>query len=143
MQEVKELMKDRYEVMQPYPFSCLPIGYIVTEEVPLVHYQALNKLVSALDYLLEFPKIFRPMKWYEKRTVDTLASIRWFKIIATPSYWIVGDIVPVTDIEYKENTHPPEVKRYIGKYNHTFKLEDVEPATEAQYLQFKKENKIS
>lgn len=89
-----------------------------------------------------FPYNFKLLKWYDERKFEEMVSIKYVKIIRNPGYWVVGDIVPVTNYIFNKIISPFIEKYEIGKGHHAA-IADVEPATVDQYLEFCKINKLS
>lgn len=92
--KIIELLKPRYQVISRYPFTCLPIGYIIDKPTPLVHFQALNNLVTDLEYISEYPKIFNPLYWYEQRSDEVMDSVKYVKRVGN---YKTGEVLKVAD----------------------------------------------
>lgn len=114
----EELLRPRYKVIADYPNSDYEIGQIIINES---------------DYCTRYPAIFKPLAWWQGRTLDEIVSVKFVKIIEYTGYWRVGDIVPVTDYSIIGG----RFIKYQLKYNHEAKPETVEPSTEAEYITFK------
>lgn len=63
----EELMKPRYKVIGDYPFSCLRVGYIITEPIPIINQQALQGGKSEFDFIEKYPDVFKKLEWWEER----------------------------------------------------------------------------
>lgn len=86
-----------------------------------------------------FPNIFRNLKWWEERLLDELMSVKFVRITIYTGYWIVGDVVKVTD--YKIDTKAAKFERYILDDTQSSIPLRCEPATEEEYIEFKNTKK--
>ncbi len=92
-----------------------------------------------------YPHIFRPLKWYELRTMDEMIKIKFIEVVK-PSYYIKGAKVAVTSYEFGNlHTTQPFIKSYriggsvrsqdqqfIG--GHYFTPEECLPANEGKLI---------
>lgn len=126
---------DRYEVIGTYPDTKFEVGHVIE--------------VKSLDMNFDdHPKIFRKLKWYERRVTDfnAMFSIKFCRIVETHGYWRNGDILPVCGYMVDAERRLPvflgfRLKGYSGPENYEFAR--VVPATEEEFLAWKSENKIS
>lgn len=68
----EELLKPRYKVIEDYPFSCLPIGYVVDTDMALIDFQSSHTEVTKMEYLEKFPAIFRRLEWWQDRKPEDM-----------------------------------------------------------------------
>lgn len=138
---VEELLKPRFQVKAYWPDCPFTVGDILVPdfEEPDQYVVEGRGLKSPIlnDSPTRWPHLFKELKWHEHRTLEQLKSIRYMKVIEYEGYWLVGDIVPVRDIEFKNNG-----TLYGFRLNsHLHQVHKVVPATDAEYEAFK--SKIS
>ena len=63
--KAKELMKPRFEVIANYPGSHLAIGKVIDFDYGKTEYDSPNNFEN-------YPAIFRPLNWWEYRTVEEM-----------------------------------------------------------------------
>jgi hypothetical protein len=128
--------KPRYLVISAYP------------EPAKLPWHDLNEVVGSknkdiADFYLTYPSIFKPLAWYEGRTISELLMIRFIEIVK-PSYYVAGDKVKITSFKFDglETLTPAIIGFHIGgtykdgKHSggHTFKLDECKPASEAKLV---------
>ncbi len=80
MENIKDFMTIRYEVIDIYPGTPHKKGDVLTsEDLDIVT-------------LSRYANIFKALKWWECRTVDEIFKIKFVKIIKKAGYYLVGDI---------------------------------------------------
>jgi hypothetical protein len=84
--------------------------------------------VPCVDNPERYPKVFRRMEWWEKRTIDDLITVKFVKVIKYRGYWREGDIVPA--ILKLEGFNP---KGYSLKYDHFQPIFELEPSDEEDF----------
>lgn len=80
-----------------------------------------------------FPDCFRPLAWWEKRTIDEIYSIKYIKVITYVGYHLVGDVLKVT--EYKMSGMMRTTFDSFMVNSHKYTPDTVLPSTEQEYLQ--------
>lgn len=130
---VEELLKPRYEVIADYPNNIFFVGQLIILDCvksgkPCFDFAAFDGMEFYHEsFFNEFPNLFKKMNWWEKRTLDELMSILYVRITVYTGYWVVGDIVKVTD--YKVDTKRKKLEGYILDSTQYSIPERCEPAT--------------
>ncbi len=139
--EILELLKPRYKVIGDYPNNELPLGLIVTNIHDNVWSDGKNyEFTEDESWFKKYPHLFRKLAWYDERTLSELMDINYVRITIYTGYWVVGDVIKVTD--YKIDTKAKKLERYIFDSHSTIPMR-CEPATEKEYIDFKIKAKIS
>lgn len=139
---MKDLLSPRYKVIDDYPGNEIPIDTVLY----------LNKFDNWTDgkyfefkenpaHFDKYPHLFRKLHWAEERLLDDLMSVKFVEITIYTGYWVVGDIVPVSD--YEIDTKNKKLVNYRLGGSQYSKPENCKPATTQQYLDWKIKNKIS
>lgn len=63
------------------------------------------------EFVNRYPDVYGQLKWWEKRSIDQMMSVEYVRITEYTGYWIVGDIVKVTD--YKIDTSKRKFDHFI------------------------------
>jgi hypothetical protein len=128
--QVQELLKPRYKVIADYPASEYPVGYIIESE---------TFSIGDVDHnCYNYPHLFKRLEWWKNRTIEELESVKYVKVIKYRGYWLVGDIVHAK-FEIKSEGRGLYTGYNIGRkpnYGHYQPIEELEPATEEEYLSF-------
>lgn len=78
MKTVEELLRDRYKVIGPYPFSPYNIGDIITVEPDRKYFIASETCRNAYSLpntkLKDMPNIFQPLPWWSDRKVEDMPA---------------------------------------------------------------------
>jgi len=133
---MKNWRANRYEVVGSYPGATLAIGDVIeVEDADVAEYDS-------------HTKVFKKLKWWECMETDfnSLFTVKFCKITRTKGYWRDGDILPVCGYMTDTERRKPVFFGFLLKgYSNPEKYEfdRVEPATEEEFLAWKKENKIS
>lgn len=103
-----------------------------------------NLVFEATDNDLSLPTLspanFRAVHWFEDRKLDDLMSVRFVRITEYTGYWVVGDVVPVSD--YQINTKNRTFELYLMS-GQSSRLEKCEPATKEEYDEWKENERQS
>jgi hypothetical protein len=122
----------RYLVLSLYPGSEYKVNDIVDETK------------GSFD---KYTDVFKPLKWYEGRLYDfnAIFTIKYCRIINSNGYWKNGDILPVAGYICDADIKIPYIKGFIlnGYQKEEYNINKFEPATEEEFLEWKKKNKIS
>lgn len=129
---------ERYKVLVDYPASRYKAGDVIVRD---------NDVPDKQDPR-NFPNVFQKLKWWECMETDfnALFTIKFCKIVRTHGYWRNGDILPVSGyVTDTDRRNPVFVGFFLKGYSgpEKYELDRVEPATEEEFLAWKKENKIS
>lgn len=140
-----KLLNTRYKQLVDYPGCKYKAGDVIDGEIA-------KEASSDKDVTMAiYPHLFKLLKWYEERLSDfnILFSIKFCRIIKSNGYWREGDILPIEG--YKVAADQP-VPAFIGFHlkgygsnpsRDTYSYNQVEPATEAEWMKHKDENKLS
>lgn len=127
----ERLTSSRYIVIDTYPKCEWEIGDIIETDGDQFW----------VDELEKFPKIYKKLSWYEKRSENEMPKyVKYIldnnvKELHKVKEWIHGDIY--TERKNKEG----EITAFIGEHNdYQTSLNGWLPATEKEYLNFIKEN---
>lgn len=123
-QDIQGLLKPRYKVIADYPGNIFKVGHIVSEA------EAEEKFDFPHNLFPVYPNIFKPLAWYEHRTLEQLQAVKYVKVTNYVGYWRVGDIVEARFGLWKD-----EIYGYFLK-NHFHPMPYIEPVTEQEYKQF-------
>lgn len=125
--KVQKLTHSRFEVIEQFPKSSWSIGDIIETDGD-------QYWVNELE---QFPKIYKKLNWYDKRTEDEMpmyVKFVWYDIIDEfhkVKEWIHGHTY--TEQKNKQG----EITAFIGEHNtHQTSLNGWLPATEKEYLEF-------
>ena len=131
----EELVRIRYRVLIDYPDSPFTIGDVLEcceGTYHLSSYSQFNRISSPQ----KFPSVFRAIEWFEYRSIETLKSVTFVKVVTYRGYWLVGDIVPAF-LKLDDQLNPIG---YTLDYNHFQFLTELLPATKEEYDNHKKRN---
>lgn len=132
----EKLLKPRYKVIADYPSNPRSVGFVFE----LVHEQS----IGVFD---NYPHLFKKLAWYEERiwgaefpfylkVVNEYISIPKGAIVEVEKY------VPVPEGDkYMLDKDAAHFWVYLVGHENRFNLFHFEPATETEYLEFKKQNK--
>lgn len=126
----------RYTLIKDYPNCPYKIDEVLY-----------NKAGIKEPNFANYSHLFQPLAWWEKRGLDELTSVRFCRIIKTNGYWREGDILPVIGYDMRTEGPHPIFKGYrLRGYNtnpECYTKQQVEPATEEEFLKWKAINKSS
>lgn len=136
--DTNELLKPRIKMIAPIPlvFSCgIQEGQVWVAEDGFFNLTGAHRIgVNAIE---KYPHLFRKIEWWENRLLDDLEKIKFVKVVKYVGYWIVGDIVPITEFIYKKG----QPIKYQLQYNHHQTVDTIEPASEEQYLEWQRKER--
>ena len=122
--EIEKLMRPRYEVIAPYPFSPYKVGDII-EKIAKLNWQVKQRPVSCLsedDPYAQYPHLFREMEWWEGVAESEMPKYLKNKFSS--------QVLEVDRYHFNESKQAfvyfknREFVEYLGEYS---------PATEAEY----------
>ncbi len=82
---IENLKLPRYKIIADYPNSHYKIDQIIHEA---------DNLEGAMFFkstIHNYPKIFKPLEWWEHRTLDEMMSVEYVRITIYTGYWIISD----------------------------------------------------
>ena len=134
----EEFNKPRYEVIAEYPGMGivghkLRKGDIIEDSGVLAYSPEFNAQPSKYE-MSQYPYLFRRLKWYERRTMEEFASLRFVKFIKD-HYWRVGDVVKVESFMWdlaSLETVKPKIIGFKYRYNES-SFDYIVPATEEEF----------
>lgn len=138
----EDFLSPRYEVLLKWPNSPYKVGEVLSAELYSVKTNELRIKGSDIDPL-RYINHFRPLKWYEHRTIEQLLSIKYMKIVGDKSsYYGKGDIVEVIAMHYNDASFVGGRDNLLFNLKgHFFSPVNLEPATKKEHDEFwKKEN---
>ena len=119
----EELLKPRYKVIADYPHSGLTVGEIISG----IHAETLQ------DHYNEYPHLFKRLEWFEERTLEEM-----------PQYVRFGEFDRAHTIYRLEKPLEEDTNFWVMTTvngEHCYPLTGSYPATEAEYLTFKNQQK--
>lgn len=132
-----QFLYPRFEFTKDYPGAPFSVGDILNAyefEGKIYIDEGRQKI-----YPISYPDNFKKLRWWEHRTIEQLASIKYAKVVsAGPSnYYVKGDIVEVLSFCYNND-------RLVGGKNdilfnlkgHHFTASQLEPATKEEHDKF-------
>jgi hypothetical protein len=127
------LLLDRAIVIDEYPNSSFKRGSII-----------LTDEINEGNYLLEFPNLFRKIKWWEYRTPEQMPT-HVMKTTHNDGYYLEGDYLVVHYWVYDKERSMPNDKCKSNWFavvsNNYINAEKLIPVTIEQYDAANKENK--
>jgi hypothetical protein len=137
---IEKLMQPRYKVMVDYPSSCFFVGDILemNGECAGTNKTESGCFARSIYRPERFSHIFKPLAWWEERTVDDMTQVRFVKVAKYVGYWVVGDVVPVTSFQISDQA---KFEKYVLQYTHPQTPDTVIPATEEQYFEWRKKER--
>jgi hypothetical protein len=144
IQQVDELLCPRFKVIADWPMNInFKVGEIVSNNLWFLFFLGQHEW-----HMKDLPHLFKPLAWWEHRTIEELQSVKFVKVIIYRGYWVVGDIVPVIRFEHGSIGKATPTGYYIGRNytggngGHYQPIFELEPATEAAYLEYQKSKKL-
>lgn len=98
----EELLTPRFKCIGRYPHSQFIIGEIYTDRMCCEILNPDN--IEGCMYVFsgsKYPAIFKPLEWWQERTIEQLKTVKFVKVIEYEGYWRVGDIVEA-EFSYKD-----------------------------------------
>jgi hypothetical protein len=132
---IQDFYKPRYKVIANYPFMLHKTGWVLgtiirlnwKDEETNEPFGIFKKYKWYQEVFDNCPAIFQKLKWHEQRSLDKLMSIQYVRITEYTGYWIVGDVVNVTD--YKIDTKSKKLMHFVLNDTQQSVPEKCEPAT--------------
>lgn len=132
---VEELLQPRYEIINNYPGNIHPIGTILYYDNNRVCFYGNTNSGAVRFYddtdmgFEEFPHLFKPLAWYEKREVSEM-----------PEYVKKGNVVIKISIgkDISESGSAWMVEKSPDGLRHRLQLNKCQPATQSEYEQYQK-----
>lgn len=134
--EKRHFLFQRFELIKDYPNCPFCIGDVL--DAYEFEGSTYIKTGDNKIYPKQFPDNFKSLRWWEHRTIEQLASIKYAKVVSDPSnYYVKGDIVEVLSFCYNND-------RLVGGKNdilfnlkgHHFTASQLEPATKEEHDKF-------
>ncbi len=133
----QELMVNRYEVIADYPDSPFEKGDIYTIKNDCSKTQVENPE--------KYPKIFRKLEWYEKRTIEEMPEyLKIVKVINNKRrngeiFKAVKGALTFHNCGYQNSSYDDD-DEFCSGFDNVI-LSCFEPATEEEYLSYLKDSK--
>lgn len=134
----KEFLDHRFIFIKDYPDSPFVVGEILSG------YESDGKIYLHQKAKLEpkqFLDNFSKLRWWEHRTIEQLKSIKYAKVVSGSNYYVVGDIVEVTEF-YFNNAALVGGRNNIlfNLKGHHFLASQLEPTTKEEHDKFWENN---
>ena len=129
-----DLLAPRFEVIADYPRSAWTVGRIIEGYF-------LNDLLKSEVDMRKYPKIFRPLCWWEKRKPEEVESVKYLKNIKTLA---VHEVVEYSAMFGYMSGVRSEFKSATPEYslNHFYEMRDLwVPATLTDYTTYINQSK--
>lgn len=126
--------KLRYELIRTYPKCNFDVGRILDA------YNFEGKITLDDDKSINpnhYKEHFKKLRWWEHRTIEQLLTIEYAKIVSGSNYYVIGDVVEVTDIWYNHDKYVGGKNNILFNLNgHHFIASQIEPATKEEHDKF-------
>lgn len=143
IQSIKDkYLVPRYKIMVDHPGNVYEVGKVLPVDTRFfIPYLGVSntlepKIEEATAHFKKYPAIFKPLEWWEDRTLDEMLDVKFIKVVKYEGYWREGDIVIVTD--YEVDTKNKKLLRYKIEYNHIATPTHCIPASKEEYDEFKR-----
>jgi len=136
---IESFSRPRYIIESLYPGSQYYVGNIIEltkdgwDNWVYMYAEQDGYEKKSQEFFYNYPNIFRLLEWWEHRTIEELLTIKYVKIVNYQRYYAIGDIVPIIGMQIQ-----PLAFNLAGHQFHM--ANNVIPATEQEYTEFKKIN---
>jgi len=125
----EELLRPRFKVIADFPDSCLDVGEIITIG---------EGVFETVEWWRKYPHIFKELKWFEERTKDEMPKYVESNYDGGFKRGMVSKVVSIEQESSSVIFPTCLLLCYIEGYNNRLNFANLLPATEQEYLQFKK-----
>jgi len=128
----QELMKPRFEVIADYPNCPFKVKDLIYNKFKYIFGTDNTNQVLTLKDIEKYPHLFKKLNWWDKRNIEDMPTYIKSESQVVKPKWEME--------EWRGKKYWRAYDLEAAKYNMSlsFKLDYFEPATEQEYLEFKK-----